>query len=65
MERHMEEISYFVVRNLEAQYSIWRDDRPVPAGWEIQGEAGTLEQCMVYIRAHWTDMTPASLRQTT
>ncbi|MER5554691.1 MbtH family NRPS accessory protein [Streptomyces sp. NPDC002793] len=53
---------YFVVRNHEEQYSIWRSDKPVPAGWEtVEGPAGK-EDCLSRIDEIWTDMRPASLR---
>ncbi len=59
----MEEMMFFVVRNQEDQYSIWASDQTVPAGWEIQGEQDTKDRCLEYIRTHWVDMTPASLRR--
>lgn len=53
---------YFVVRNHEEQYSIWRSDKPVPAGWEIVGNPAAKEDCLRTIGELWTDMRPASLR---
>jgi MbtH protein len=55
--------NYFVVRNHEEQYSIWRTDKPVPAGWEIVEEPGTKDACLKRIGELWTDMRPASLRK--
>jgi len=54
---------YFVVRNQEEQYSIWRSDKPVPAGWDVVGESGSKDQCLARITQLWTDMRPASLRR--
>ncbi len=59
----MQEPQYVVVKNLEEQFSIWLSDKPVPEGWYVQPMAGTKEDCLAYIKTHWTDMTPASLRR--
>lgn len=55
--------TYFIVRNHEEQYSIWRTDKAVPAGWEIVGHPGPKEECLKRIGELWTDMRPASLRR--
>lgn len=55
--------TYFVVRNAEEQYSIWRSDRVVPAGWEVVGSAQEKDDCLKTIETLWTDMRPASLRR--
>lgn len=55
--------TYFVVRNAEEQYSIWRSDKAVPAGWDVIGEAMPKEACLSTIETLWTDMRPASLRR--
>lgn len=57
-----DEVIYVVVRNHEGQYAIWRGDREIPAGWEVQGEPARKDICLAYIRTHWTDMTPLSVR---
>lgn len=54
---------YYVVRNHEEQYSIWRADRRLPLGWDIVGEAGAKAECLARINELWTDMRPASLRK--
>lgn len=54
---------YVVVRNHEEQYSIWRADKQVPAGWEVQGEAAPKQACLDWISEVWVDMRPASLRR--
>ncbi|WP_235429355.1 MbtH family protein [Chromobacterium vaccinii] len=53
---------FVVVINHEGQYSIWPSDRPLPPGWEQQGQAAAKEACLEYIREHWVDMTPLSLK---
>jgi MbtH protein len=59
----MDQPEFLVVRNAEEQYSIWAANLALPAGWEPVGAEGSKEQCLEYIRTHWTDMTPASLRR--
>jgi len=58
----MSDIGYTVVINDEEQYSIWAQDRPIPAGWRDGGFAGTREECLAHIDEVWTDMRPLSLR---
>ncbi|MFD0269085.1 MbtH family protein [Streptomyces sp. NPDC127106] len=54
---------YRVVHNDEEQYSIWRADRELPAGWHDEGTAGTRQECLDHIGRVWTDMRPLSLRR--
>lgn len=54
---------YRVVVNAEEQYSIWPDNREVPAGWREVGKSGLKDDCLAYIKEVWTDMRPASLRK--
>jgi MbtH protein len=54
---------YRVVVNDEAQYSIWPDERAIPAGWRDAGKQGTKQECLDWIKEVWTDMRPLSLRQ--
>ncbi|KOX38568.1 MULTISPECIES: MbtH family protein [unclassified Streptomyces] len=56
------EPSYLVVVNDEEQYSIWRSDRALPAGWEAEGPAGTKDECLDRVEAVWTDMRPRCVR---
>lgn len=58
----MTDQQYAVVRNEEEQYSIWPEDRPVPAGWHRTGFAGDKPACLAHIEEVWTDMRPRSLR---
>ncbi|MEU6882044.1 MbtH family NRPS accessory protein [Streptomyces sp. NPDC046712] len=62
-ERSEQQPEYRVVLNDELQYSIWRADAEPPAGWRIEGTAGTREECLAHIDEVWTDMRPLSLRE--
>ncbi len=52
-----------VVMNDEEQYSIWPADRANAPGWRDAGKTGTKEECLGWIKEHWTDMRPLSLRK--
>jgi MbtH protein len=53
--------TYLVLVNAEAQYSLWPQQAPVPAGWSVAyGPAGR-DASLAYVEATWTDMRPASL----
>ena len=54
---------YAVVVNDEEQYSIWRDENNIPAGWRAVGKRGPKAECLQYIEEVWTDMRPLSLRK--
>jgi MbtH protein len=54
---------YAVVVNDEEQYSIWPDDRELPAGWRREGTTGPKNDCLSHIEEVWTDMRPLSLRK--
>jgi len=64
-EDHADECEelFYIVRNHEEQYSIWRSDKAVPAGWETVGEPASKAACLEQIEILWTDMRPASLRR--
>lgn len=52
-----------VVLNHEEQYSVWPEDREIPAGWTAEGTTGTLDECTAHIDRVWTDLRPLSLRR--
>jgi MbtH protein len=54
---------YTVVRNMEAQYSIWPVGKALPGGWLETGPRGGKAECLAYISEAWTDMRPLSPRR--
>ena len=54
---------YYVVKNIEEQYSIWPSYKQVPKGWEAVGEPKIKSDCLIYIEKTWVDMRPLSLRK--
>ena len=56
-------ITYVVVVNHEAQYSVWPAGREIPRGWREAGKRGLKPECLDYISRVWTDMRPLSLRK--
>lgn len=57
-----DDVTYVVVRNDQEQYSIWPQERPVPAGWWPVGFAGPKPACLAFVDSCWTDMRPRDLR---
>jgi MbtH protein len=57
-----DDLIYLVVLNDEEQYSIWRADQDLPAGWRAEGRRGVQDECLAYIDEVWTDMRPLSVR---
>jgi MbtH protein len=53
---------YDVVMNKEGQYSIWRTDRELPAGWSKVDVRGPRVECLQHIARVWTDMRPTALQ---
>ena len=53
---------YYVLRNVEEQYSLWPAAIPIPAGWEIAFGPALKVSCQLYIEETWVDMRPKSLR---
>jgi MbtH protein len=53
---------FAVVINAEGQYSVWRLNREVPAGWRRVGVQGARAECLAHIAGVWPDMRPLSLR---
>jgi MbtH protein len=54
---------FSVVVNHEEQYSIWPEHLDMPKGWNGVGKSGKKAECLEYIKEHWTDMRPKSLRE--
>ena len=62
MSEQEDQTLYKVVVNHEEQYSIWPADRENALGWRDDGFRGTKAVALAYIKDHWTDMRPLSLR---
>lgn len=62
MTPEAEERHYKVVVSVEAQYSLWPDEREIPVGWVYAGVKGSQTECLAYIEAIWNDIRPLSLR---
>jgi MbtH protein len=62
-DEEQDNITYKVVINHEAQYSILRAYQENPSGWKDVGKSGSKTECLVYIKEVWTDMRPLSLRK--
>ncbi len=54
---------YYVVKNIEEQYSIWLTYKKIPSGWEVVGKPRLKSNCLEFIKEVWTDMRPLSLRK--
>jgi MbtH protein len=62
-EEQEDKLQYYVVKNIEDQYSIWPTYKTIPKGWEKIGESRNKADCLEYINKVWTDMRPLSLRK--
>ena len=51
-----------VLVNDEGQHSLFPAHKDSPAGWNDTLFRGTREQCLAYVEANWTDITPISAR---
>ena len=40
IDEQADALTYLVVVNQELQFSIWREDRPIPDGWDDAGKRG-------------------------
>ncbi|MEV1053731.1 MbtH family protein [Streptomyces sp. NPDC049887] len=56
---------YSVLVNDENQHSLWPDFVDVPAGWRAVHGPASRQSCLDWIEAHWTDMRPRSLAEST
>ncbi len=63
MNRERDDLAYIVVTNDEDQFSIWPAYREVPRGWQVRSCSVNKQTCLDYIRTHWKDMNPRSLRE--
>jgi MbtH protein len=61
-DSEMDEPKWTVLVNHEEQYSLWREDRPVPAGWQQVYGPAQESACVDYVERNWLDMRPKSIR---
>lgn len=61
-ESQVDEPKWTVLVNHEEQYSLWREDRPVPAGWQQVYGPAEESACVDYVEGNWLDMRPKSIR---
>ncbi|WP_438445410.1 MbtH family protein [Gorillibacterium sp. sgz5001074] len=53
---------YCVLVNGEGQHSLWPGFLAAPQGWsQVFGQANR-QACLDYVRDHWSDMRPLSVR---
>jgi MbtH protein len=55
--------AFLVLINEEGQHSLWPEAIAVPSGWDTIHSSDSRANCLAYIKAHWTDMRPESLRR--
>jgi len=55
--------TFLVLVNEECQYSLSPEPIKVPDGWTAAHHPDTRQNCLAYIKEHWIDMRPASLRR--
>jgi MbtH protein len=52
---------FLVLRNDEAQFSLWPQRIPVPEGWDTVFGPDSRRACLEHVDHTWTDMRPRSL----
>jgi MbtH protein len=52
---------FSVVVNDELQYSLWPDYADIPFGWNVALRRKPRQECLDFIRKHWTDLRPRRL----
>jgi uncharacterized protein YbdZ (MbtH family) len=55
--------SFKILVNDEGQHSIWPSGQPIPVGWQQVGPVGPKPECLEWIKTHWPDIAPKSLRE--
>ncbi len=53
-----ENLSFFVLKNHQGEFSLWPEFHPVPAGWDIQHGADSRASCIQYVEKHWKSINP-------
>ena len=55
-----EDAGYLVLVNDLSQHSLWPDVIDVPPGWQVVFGSSGRRECLDYVTANWTDITPRS-----
>lgn len=58
----IEDASYLVLVNDLGQHSLWPEAIDVPSGWRVAFRSAGRQDCLDYVAANWTDITPSSSR---
>jgi uncharacterized protein YbdZ (MbtH family) len=56
----VEEAGYLVLANELGQHSLWPEAIDVPSGWRVVFGGAGRRECLAYVTANWTDITPKS-----
>jgi MbtH protein len=51
----------YVLVNLRAQYSLWPDFSPLPAGWTVAHGPASRAACEHWLQAHWDGVRHVAL----
>ncbi|WP_327088481.1 MbtH family protein [Nonomuraea sp. NBC_01738] len=54
------ERAYLALRNDAGQYSLWPLGLDVPPGWAIVFGQSSRRECLEFVEANWTDLSPLS-----
>jgi MbtH protein len=55
-----EDANYRVLVNHLGQHSLWPEAVEVPSGWQVMFGSSRRQECLDYVAANWTDITPRS-----
>ncbi|OWY40109.1 MbtH family protein [Xenophilus sp. AP218F] len=55
-------LTFLVLRNAEAQHSLWPAQLAQPQGWALAFGPDSRAACLDYLNREWTDIRPLSLR---
>jgi uncharacterized protein YbdZ (MbtH family) len=56
----IDDANYLVLINDLGQHSLWPEAIDVPAGWRTVFRSGGRQECLDYVAANWTDITPGT-----
>ncbi|CAD5353518.1 MULTISPECIES: MbtH family protein [Enterobacter] len=50
---------FAILRNDQAQYSLWPQQCDLPAGWHVVCEPQSQEACQQWLAEHWQTLVPS------